>query len=119
MPSAVFRKVLSLPKPAKGFSAVHVNLNFVAPKLRGMGKKEVNERVLLESGDGAWKSRLCWSCWLPRKTGAVILAGRIITIPDTQTLPWVAAASCLDFPKLTKETAGCFALSTLLHRLLL
>lgn len=43
-----------------------------------------------------------------RQLGAVILAGRIVTVPDTQSLPWVAAAaaSCLDFPRLTKETVG-------------
>lgn len=42
-----------------------------------------------------------------RQLGAVILA---FTTLDAQSLPWVAAAaaSCLDFPRLTKETVGWF-----------
>lgn len=45
-------------------------MNFAAPKLRGTRLKEANKGAVVggESGDGAWKSRICWSCWLPRKT---------------------------------------------------
>lgn len=42
-----------------------------------------------------------------RQVGAEIFAGSIVVVPDTQTLPRVAAAaSCLDFPRLTKEAVG-------------
>lgn len=40
--------------------------------------------------------------------GTMVLADRIIMVPDTQAVLWGAAepAFCLDFPKLTKETVG-------------
>jgi len=40
-----------------------------------------------------------------RQLQAVILA---VMVPDTQTPPWVAAASCPDFQMLTKETVGWY-----------
>lgn len=47
-----------------------------------------------ESGDGDWKSRVCWSCWLPRKTTG-------------------GSDSCLHHPRCTDSALGSSSSSIL------
>lgn len=43
---------------------------FCCSKTEGHEKERGRKRVVLDGewGDGDWKSRVCWPCWLPRKT---------------------------------------------------
>lgn len=124
MPSAVFRKVLSLPKLAKGFSTVQAKLNFAAPKLTGTKRQEVDKRVVLDgqSGDGDWKSRVCWSCWLPRKTARGSDSCRQDCHGPRHPESSLGSSSISILPRLSKADKGNsrVVLPTLfLHRLLL